>query len=187
MDIKSIMGMIPGGGLGLGLAGLLAAYLSNRKGENNGLESIYTEEQLRSGERNPDYKGDPGKFLPFINTLTDERFATKKERDEDVARVQALMAETQTAAQGGIISAYNFGGIASAMPGIGGLLRGPGTGTSDSIPGRIYQGGIPVQDAALSDGEFIMTNKAVRAAGGGSIEKGADMMYELMNKLERRA
>ena len=73
------------------------------------------------------------------------------------------------------------------MPGIGGLLRGPGTGTSDSIPGMIYQGGRPVQQAALSDGEFVFTNKAVKAAGGGSIEKGADMMYELMNKLERKA
>ena len=77
--------------------------------------------------------------------------------------------------------------MASAMPGIGGLLQGPGTGTSDSIPGMIYQGGQPVQQAALSDGEFVMTNRAVKAAGGGSIEKGADMMYELMNKLERRA
>ena len=35
----------------------------------------------------------------------------------------------------------------------------------------IYQGGQPVQQAALSDGEFVMTNKAVKAAGGGSIEK----------------
>ena len=51
----------------------------------------------------------------------------------------------------------------------------------------IYQGGRPVQQAALSDGEFVFTNKAVKAAGGGSVEKGADMMYELMNKLERRA
>jgi hypothetical protein len=51
----------------------------------------------------------------------------------------------------------------------------------------IYQNGKPVQRAALSDGEFVFTNKAVKAAGGGSIEKGADAMYELMNKLERKA
>ncbi len=51
----------------------------------------------------------------------------------------------------------------------------------------IYQGGKPVQRDALSDGEFVFTNKAVKAAGGGSIEKGADAMYELMNKLERQA
>ena len=170
-NLFSSMGGFPGIFLG---ASLLDIY--KNRGGDKGLGSLYSEEQLRTGERNPDVKGEPGKYLPFINTLTDERFATKEELAEDVKRVQALMAETESVAQGGIISAYNLGGIASAMPGIGGLLRGPGTGTSDSIPGRIYQGGIPVQDAALSDGEFIMTNKAVRAAGGGSIEKGADMI-----------
>ena len=51
----------------------------------------------------------------------------------------------------------------------------------------LYQNGKPVQRAALSDGEFVFTNKAVKAAGGGSIEKGADAMYELMNNLEARA
>ena len=83
------------------------------------------------------------------------------------------------------MSAYSLGGMAE--PQFGGLLRGPGTGTSDSIPGMIYQNGKPVQRAALSDGEFVFTNKAVKAAGGGSIEKGAKAMYELMNNLERRA
>ena len=36
----------------------------------------------------------------------------------------------------------------------GGAVAGPGTGTSDSIP------------AMLSDGEFVMTAKAVRGMGG---------------------
>ena len=181
--LKSLFSGI-GGFPGIFLAASVMDMFKKRGGDK-GLASLYTPEQLATGERNPDYKGDPGKYLPFVNTLTDERFATKEERDEDVARVKALMAETQTVAQGGIISAYNLGGMAT--PQFGGLLRGPGTGTSDSIPGMIYQGGQPVQQAALSDGEFVFTNKAVKAAGGGSIEKGADMMYELMNKLERRA
>lgn len=58
---------------------------------------------------------------------------------------------------------------------IGGHLKGPGTGTSDSIP------------AKLSDGEFVMTAKAVRGAGGGSREKGARKMYDLMHQYEKRA
>ena len=37
----------------------------------------------------------------------------------------------------------------------GGEVDGPGTGTSDSVPAR------------LSDGEFVLTAKAVRGAGGG--------------------
>lgn len=57
----------------------------------------------------------------------------------------------------------------------GGEIVGPGTGTSDSVP------------ALLSDGEFVMTAKSVRNAGGGNREKGAAKMYALMNKLEKGA
>lgn len=68
------------------------------------------------------------------------------------------------AAQGGEIDARR-----------GGHLSGPGTGTSDSIPAR------------LSDGEFVMTAKAVRGAGDGSRMKGAKRMYDMMHKFEKRA
>ena len=40
--------------------------------------------------------------------------------------------------------------------------------------------------ARLSKNEFVMTADAVRAAGGGNINKGAKRMYELMNNLEAR-
>jgi hypothetical protein len=40
--------------------------------------------------------------------------------------------------------------------------------------------------ARLSKNEFVMTADAVRAAGGGSVNKGAKKMYDLMNKLEAR-
>ena len=57
----------------------------------------------------------------------------------------------------------------------GGESKGPGTGTSDSIP------------AMLSDGEFVMTAKAVRGAGGGDRREGARKMYEAMDRLEAMA
>ncbi len=41
--------------------------------------------------------------------------------------------------------------------------------------------------ARLSKNEFVMTADAVRAAGGGSVNKGAQRMYDIMNKLEARA
>ena len=41
--------------------------------------------------------------------------------------------------------------------------------------------------ARLSKNEFVMTADAVRAAGGGSVTKGAKRMYNLMNNLEARA
>ena len=55
----------------------------------------------------------------------------------------------------------------------GGEIMGPGTGTSDSIP------------AMLSDGEFVMTAKAVRNAGNGDRDVGAARMYDMMNRFER--
>ncbi len=70
---------------------------------------------------------------------------------------------------------------------MGGMIDGPGTGTSDSIPAQIYQNGGPVQEARLSDGEFVMTADAVRGAGGGDRNAGAAKMYQMMNQLERVA
>ena len=63
-------------------------------------------------------------------------------------------------------------GITSLAAG-GGEIVGPGTGTSDSIPAR------------LSDGEFVMTAKAVRNAGNGDRDVGAARMYDMMNRFER--
>jgi hypothetical protein len=90
-------------------------------------------------------------------------------------------------AQGGIAAVapakFNLGGYASG--GIGsmakkyprrtGQISGPGTGTSDDIP------------AMLSDGEFVMTAKAVRGAGKGSRREGAKRMYAMMRKFEGKA
>lgn len=74
------------------------------------------------------------------------------------------------AAQGGIASLSN-GGYPRRM----GHISGPGTSTSDSIP------------AMLSDGEFVMTARAVNGAGNGNREEGAKRMYQLMHQLERNA
>jgi len=71
-------------------------------------------------------------------------------------------------AQSGILSAATGGSIR-------GPVNGPGTSTSDSIPAR------------LSDGEFVMTARAVRGAGNGDRKAGAKNMYDLMHKFERRA
>ena len=77
-SLFSGIGGFPGIFLGASLLDIM-----KKRGGDKGLASLYTPEQLATGERNPDVKGEPGKYLPFINTLTDERFATKEERDED--------------------------------------------------------------------------------------------------------
>ena len=57
----------------------------------------------------------------------------------------------------------------------GGEVTGPGTGTSDSVPAR------------LSDGEFVLTAKAVKNAGGGDRNVGAARLYDMMAELEQTA
>lgn len=80
-----------------------------------------------------------------------------------------------------------YGNIMAPQMGfaVGGYVEGPGTGTSDSIDAVIMQNGQPVQEALLSDGEFVMTERAVRGAGNGDREKGAAKMYEMMRQFER--
>lgn len=70
---------------------------------------------------------------------------------------------------------YSRFGIPSVQAHAGGQINGPGTGTSDSIPAR------------LSDGEFVMTAKAVRGAGDGDRRAGAAKMYKLMHHFEKLA
>jgi hypothetical protein len=64
------------------------------------------------------------------------------------------------------------GGIADLDMTGGGASFGPGTGTSDDIP------------AMLSDGEFVVTAKAVENLGGGDRMLGARKMYQMMNQLD---
>ena len=69
----------------------------------------------------------------------------------------------------------------------GGFIQGPGTKTSDSIDAGIYQNGRKVQEAKLSDGEFVMRTDAVEGLGGGDRAKGAARMYALQNQFSRMA
>ena len=58
---------------------------------------------------------------------------------------------------------------------VDGEVKGAGTGTSDSVP------------AKLSDGEFVLTAKSVRGAGGGDRDIGAARLYDMMAELEATA
>jgi len=80
------------------------------------------------------------------------------------------------------------GGIASFKDGgimdLGGKEMDMRTGGFIPIGAKERADDVP---ARLSKNEFVMTADAVRAAGGGDINKGAKRMYETMNKLEARA
>jgi hypothetical protein len=75
----------------------------------------------------------------------------------------------------GALGNGNYPTDTASYPRKTGAIQGPGTETSDSIP------------AMLSDGEFVMTAKAVRGAGKGNKLAGAKKMYALMHQLERNA
>jgi hypothetical protein len=75
---------------------------------------------------------------------------------------------------GGPVVMYNQGG-ATQYPRKTGQISGPGTETSDDIP------------AMLSDGEFVITAKAVRGIGNGSRRAGAKKLYRMMHAMEKKA
>ena len=63
----------------------------------------------------------------------------------------------------------------------GGLIEGPGTGTSDDIPAMIYQDGQPVQEAALSNGEVVLSLKDLKNIGNGDAEKAGRVIGDAPN------
>lgn len=65
-----------------------------------------------------------------------------------------------------------MGGEMESFPRRMGAISGPGTETSDDVP------------AMLSDGEFVMTARAVRGAGNGDRERGVRRMYDMMRMFE---
>lgn len=105
----------------------------------------------------------------------------QQEEEEEKEKYRLAMKKPQQYAYGGSVPGMTArsGGIAGlaagGYPRKTGQISGPGTETSDSIP------------AMLSDGEFVMTARAVRGLGKGSRREGAKKMYALMHQLERNA
>ena len=85
---------------------------------------------------------------------------------EEINSVKTAQAEGK--AEGGIM---DLGGNEMDLRG-GGFVPIGAKEKADDVPAR------------LSKNEFVMTADAVRAAGGGSVDKGADKMYKMMKNLE---
>ena len=80
-----------------------------------------------------------------------------------------MRAPKQEAAGGGLM---NLGGMEKDYRNEGGFVALGGEEKADDVPAR------------LSKNEFVFTADAVRGAGGGDIDKGAEIMEDLMNNLE---
>ena len=63
----------------------------------------------------------------------------------------------------------------------GGMLKGPGDGMSDSIPGTIDG----VRPARLADGEFVVPADVVSHLGNGSTDAGAKHLYSMMDRIRK--
>ena len=96
-------------------------------------------------------------------------------------------------ANGGRVSGYG-GGITANIPRISMGIPRVNAGGIRELDYRATGGFVPVGvkekaddvPAMLSKNEFVMTADAVKAAGGGSVEKGAQRMYNTMKRLEGR-
>ena len=101
-------------------------------------------------------------------------FALFRDRPTDFYNLQYRGG--QQAKDGGIIGLADGGEPAMEMDYRGGGFIPVGAKErADDVPAR------------LSKNEFVMTADAVRAAGGGSVDLGAQRMYDLMNRLEAQA
>ena len=106
---------------------------------------------------------------------------------------QQFKAQARAGAAHGGRMKYKFGNIVEEAAGIESLPINVNSKGIKELDLRDSGGFIPpvgVKEKAddvpamLSKNEFVMTADAVRGAGDGSIEKGAQKMYDTMKKLE---
>ena len=105
---------------------------------------------------------DIGGRIGFANGTSDMEFEKDMERFKKPREISA--------ANGGLM---NLGGNEMDLRG-GGFVPIGVREKADDVPAR------------LSKNEFVFTADAVRAAGGGSVDKGADLMYKTMKQLENK-
>jgi len=105
--------------------------------------------------------------------LTPEMYQQIYGRGNALQEMQASMKQAKYAS-GGISS---LGGYSDG----GRMLKGPGDGMSDSIPGVIAG----KQPARLADGEFVVPADVVSHLGNGSTDAGAKQLYSMMDKVRK--
>ena len=171
---------------------------------------LYEQEVESFVERNiSEYKADGGRIGYSDGTPSFEEYLREREMLNKKSNIERLMKEykedmnrkkvmqqKQEAAEGGRIG-YAMGTDDKVMmaAGIEGLpVRQNKAGVKEldlrETGGFIQPVGIKEKaddiPAMLSNNEFVFTADAVRAAGGGDIDKGAQLMYDTMKKLESK-
>ena len=162
-------------GLGIGALGLLAGGGEEEEGEASPFPETREGRAYQTKVKGP-------------ITGTTYNLANKDEREQYNNELLQLREKSFKYKDGGDVYTGN-GNVPETYPNKpGGELKGPGTGTSDSIRVGVYDSQGNYQGpGALSDGEFILTAKAVRGAGNGDRDIGAARMYDMMAELESMA
>ena len=125
--------------------------------------------------------------------LPEDMGKLKKENFDSEKDYKRYLKRLNKKAQGGRIGKYG-GGIGAAMPRIPTGMPRVNAGGITELDYRQEGGFVPMGvkekaddvPAMLSKNEFVMTADAVKAAGGGDVEKGAQRMYDTMKMLEGR-
>jgi hypothetical protein len=118
----------------------------------------------------------PQMFLPkYEYDNTTQRYSTVNQPQQSglpTYRFDPATREYQALAAGGHLGGYSDGGR---------MLKGPGDGMSDDIPGVIGN----KQPARLADGEFVVPADVVSHLGNGSTDAGAKRLYAMMDEVRR--
>ena len=146
---------------GPGIGAVLAVDALNRQEP----EDFNVDEQVTGFDL---YRQDPFRYSVGTIQPRPTNFKIRTLTQEDFGLPSTGSVYLPYAAEGGEIDENMF-------PRMNGPIEGPGTETSDDIP------------AMLSDGEFVMTAKAVRGAGNGSRQEGMRNMYDMMSNFEAMA
>jgi len=194
--------LFPGAGM---LGGLLGGGLGAIAGEklfNKSDDNADAKERLKKLNEGPPTAEDALDNL-FKSRFTDPQTGISPHFDTAAARdaydkefmkkhggQPVLYGGIQTAALGGMMES-----------GIGGLIQGPGTVTSDEIPGGIMQNGNKVEEILVSNGEVILSGKdlagldpdgnmeraGMRLGGAANGSRGAEAakMFSEVQKLKR--
>jgi hypothetical protein len=130
--------------------------------------------------------------LPVRGTYRDSDSATANKNAYEAAMIRlnklrknASMSEVKmpkTSVKGlGDLPEFAAGGSLGGYSDGGRMLKGPGDGMSDSIPGVIAN----KQPARLADGEFVVPADVVSHLGNGSTDAGAKKLYSMMDKIRK--
>jgi hypothetical protein len=171
-----IIGYANGGRIGfrdgVGPNAALLRFLGSIASENDAMKA--RAQRYKSLRSSREVQEDSGGLEDIIKQITEEGINPEGKNDAPMYGYE----KRETAAQGGPIELAYGGRSDPAMEMDyrgGGFIPVGAKERADDVPAR------------LSKNEFVMTADAVRAAGGGSVDVGAQRMYDLMNNLEGQA